>query len=89
MSHHTHHAQKRDADAEDLGRVKMVLSSPVGGISFKDPANIRKAHKELMIHVRTKAINISNKYKIQNRTYTVKVGQVLSNFRKGSPRNIK
>ena len=43
----------------------MVLSSCVGGINFVDPANIRKAHKELVIQVRTKAIHISNKYKMQ------------------------
>ena len=48
MLHHTYHAWKRDADADYLGRVKIALRSHVGGINFADPANIRKAHEELM-----------------------------------------
>ena len=63
--HHMYHVQKRDADAEYLGRVKMALSSHTGGINCAVPADIRKAHEELMTQVRTKAIHISNKYKIQ------------------------
>ena len=59
-SHHMYHTQKQDTDAEYLGRIKMALS-----INVVDPANIRKAHEELMTQVRTKAIHISNKYKIQ------------------------
>ena len=50
---------------EYLGRVRMALCSHVGSINFADPANIRKIHKELMSHVRTEAIHISNEYKIQ------------------------
>ena len=64
-SHHTDHAQKRYADVKYLGRVKMVLSSHVGGITFADLANIRKSYKELMTEVRSEAIHISNKYEIQ------------------------
>ena len=60
-----YHAHKRDADVEYLGRVKMVLSSHMGDINFADPDNTRKAHKELMTRVRTEAIHISNKYKVQ------------------------
>ena len=87
--HYMYHAQKRNADAEYLGRVKIVLSSCMGGIHFADPASIRKAHKELMTQVRTEAIHISNKYKNLNRTYTVLVGQVPLHFRKGFTRNIE
>ena len=65
MSHHMYHAQKRDADAEYLGRVKIVLSGCVGGINFADLANIRKAHKELMNQVRTNTVHISHECKIQ------------------------
>ena len=43
----------------------IALSSHTDGISFADPANITKAQKELAIQIRTKAIQISNKYKIQ------------------------
>ena len=50
---------------EYFGRVKMAPRTCMGDINFADPANIRKAHKELMTQVRTKAIYISNKYKIQ------------------------
>ena len=59
--HQLYHTWKRDADAEYLGRVKIVLSIPVDGINFTDPANIRKAHDELMSQVRIEAIHISNK----------------------------
>ena len=65
MSHHMHHTQKRDADAEYLGRFKMALNTCMGGINFTDPANIRIAHEELMTQVRTEVIHISNKYKMQ------------------------
>ena len=34
-------------------------------INFADPANIRKTNKGLMSQTRSKAIHISNKYKIQ------------------------
>ena len=61
-SHHMYHVQKWDADTQYLGRVKMALSSC---INFAYPANIRKAHEELMTQVKTKAIHISNKYEIQ------------------------
>ena len=43
----------------------MVLRSCVGSIKFVHPANIRKAHKELMMQIRTEAIHIVIKYKIQ------------------------
>ena len=43
----------------------MALSSHMGNINFADPADIWKAHKELIIQVRTKAIHNSNKYKTQ------------------------
>ena len=46
--YYMYHAQKRDGDAENSGRVKMALSSCVVGINFADLANIRKAHKELV-----------------------------------------
>ena len=52
-----YHAQKRDSDAEHICRVKMALGSCVGGINFAGPANIRKAHEELMTQVRTIAIH--------------------------------
>ena len=65
MSHNTYHAQKWDADERYLCKIKMVLCSHVGGINFADPANIRKTHEELVTQIRTKAIHISNKYKIQ------------------------
>ena len=55
----------RDADVEYLGRVKMVLSSCMDGIKFADPANIRKAHEELMTPVRTKAIHSVNNTKFK------------------------
>ena len=45
MLQYMYHTWKRNADAEYLGRVKMALSSCVGGIIFADAANIRKAHK--------------------------------------------
>ena len=48
LSHHTYHIQKQDVDGEYLGKVKMALNSHVGSINFADPANIRKAHKEIM-----------------------------------------
>ena len=64
ISHHMYHIQKRDADVEYLGRVKMVLSSHVHRINFADPANMRKAQKQLMIQVRTEAMHFNNKYKI-------------------------
>ena len=64
MLHHMHCTQKWDADAEYFGKVKMTLSSWMGGFNFADPANIRKAHEELMTQVRTKAMHISNKNKI-------------------------
>ena len=38
-SYPTYHAQKRDADAEYIGRVKIILSCHVGVINFKDPVN--------------------------------------------------
>ena len=60
-----YHTQKWDADTQYLGRVKLALSSQIGSINFADPANIRKADEELMNQVRTKAIHIDNKYKIQ------------------------
>ena len=65
ISHHMYHGQKRDADAEYLGRVKMVLRSCMGGINFPDLANIRKAHEELMTWVRTKLyiLVINTKFK--------------------------
>ena len=44
--------------------LKWCLGSHVGSINFADLTNIRKAHEELMHQVRTKAIHISNKYKI-------------------------
>ena len=65
VSHHMHHTQKRDANTEYWGRIKMVLSSCMGGITFSDPANIRKAHIELVIQVRTESIHISNKCRTQ------------------------
>ena len=37
----------------------------MGSINFADPANIRKVHEELTSQIRTKAIHISSKYKIQ------------------------
>ena len=43
----------------------MALSSHLGGISFADPTNIRRAHEELMTQVGTKSMHIGNKYKIQ------------------------
>ena len=43
----------------------MVLSSHVGSINLADPANIGKAHEELMVWVRTESIHIRNKLKIQ------------------------
>ena len=64
-SHHMDCAQKQDADAECLRRVKMMLSSCMGSINFADPANIRKVHEDLMIQVRTKTIHTGIKYKIQ------------------------
>ena len=45
-SHHTYHAQKRDADTEYFSRFKMALSSHVGGINFADPDNIRKKQQQ-------------------------------------------
>ena len=65
MLHHTYYAWKRDADVEYVGTFKLLLSNCMGGINLTDPANIRKAHEELMIQIRTKAIHTSNKYKIQ------------------------
>ena len=65
MSHSTYHARKSDADAEYLGRVKIALSTVIGGISFADPVNTRKAHEELMNQVRNKAIHVSHKYKVK------------------------
>ena len=43
----------------------MLQSSHMGCINMAGPANIRKAHEELMSQVRTEAIHITNKYKIQ------------------------
>ena len=56
---------ERDVDAEYLGRVKVVLSSHIGGINFVDPVSMRKAQQELMKQVWNEAIHISNKYKVQ------------------------
>ena len=64
-SHPTYHAQKRDTEALYLGRGKVALSSHIGGIHFMDPVTMRKAHKELMKQIGSKAIHISNKYKVQ------------------------
>ena len=44
--HHTYHNWKKDANVEYLHRVKMALSSHVGGINITDTVNIRKAHEE-------------------------------------------
>ena len=41
--------------------VKQLCSS----ITFTDPVNTRRVHKELMNKVRNEAIHISNKYKVQ------------------------
>ena len=79
----------QDADAEYLSRVKMELSSHVGSINFVDPANIKKDHKEIKTWMRTEAIHISNKYRIQIETYKVWVWQISSNFRKGFSGNIE
>ena len=65
LSHHMYCTHKWDADAEYLGSVKMVLSSHVVSINIVDQASIRKAHEELMTQVKTGAIHIGNKYKIQ------------------------
>ena len=48
-----------------LAGIKIMLSIHMEGSNFADPANIRKAHTELMTQARTKAIHIGNKYKIQ------------------------
>ena len=64
-SQYTYHAQKWDVDIEYLGMVRMALHSCMGSINFANPANIRKVHKELMNQVRTNAIHINNKYKMQ------------------------
>ena len=45
LLHHMYHAEKLDADAEYLGRVKMALSTHEVSINFVDPASIRKANK--------------------------------------------
>ena len=60
-----YHAENWDADVDYLGRFKTVLSSRVSSINFADPANIRKVHRELMGQVRTEAIHISYKNKLQ------------------------
>ena len=65
MLHEMEHTQKRYADAGYLGRVKMVLTSCVGGSNLEDSANIRKARKKLMIQVSTRNIHISNRYKFK------------------------
>ena len=50
---------------EYLGKIKIALSRHISSINFLDPANIGKVPKEFMNQVRTKAIHISNKCKIQ------------------------
>ena len=64
-SHPTYHTKKRAADSKYSGRVKIVLSTHVGGINFVDPISMRKVHEEPMKQVRNKAKPISNKYKVQ------------------------
>ena len=63
--HPTYHIQKRDADAKYIVKVKVELSSHIGGIIFMDPVSLRKAHKELIKQTRSDAIHINNKYKVQ------------------------
>ena len=79
-SHHMYHACKR---------IKMVLRSHMDDINFADPANISKAHKEVMTQVRTEAIHISNKYKIQVDPIQIKWDRIPSHIRKGFSGHIK
>ena len=51
ICHIQHIMSKNDADAEYLSRVKLTISSHVGGINFTDPFNTRKAYKELINQV--------------------------------------
>ena len=43
-----HCTKKWDTDADYLDKFRLVLLSHMSTIDFADPANIRKAHKELM-----------------------------------------
>ena len=68
-----------------MGRVKMASSSHLGSINFADPANIRKVYKELMSELRTKAICLSNKHKIQIEPIQFEWDKFLSTFGKDFP----
>ena len=74
---------------EYLGRGKMVLSSHVVSINFANPANMRKVHKELLSQVRTSAIYISNKYRVQTEPLQFKWGRFLPTLDKDFPEIIK
>ena len=67
----------------------MALHSHVGSINFADPANIRKVHEELMSQVRTKAIYISNKYKIYIEPIQFEWDKFLPTFERYFPGNIE
>ena len=58
----------------------MPLSGCVGGINFVDPTDIRKAHKELMIQVRTTSI-----HKIQIEPIHFELSSFLPMFEKDFP----
>ena len=81
----TYHAQRRDADAEYLGRVKVALTSCVGSINFADSVCMRKAHEELMKHVRSKAIHISSKCKTQLEPFYFEWKMFISTLEKEFP----
>ena len=80
-----YHAQRWDAEAEYLGRVRMVLCSHIGSINFPDLANIRQVHEALMSQVRNEAIYISNKYKIQVEPIKLEWDKFLSTLEKDLP----
>ena len=63
----------------------MALSSHMGGIIFADPANIRKGYEELMTQVRTEAIHISNKYRIQIEPIQFEWDRILATLEKDFP----
>ena len=89
MTHPTYGVQKRDADTESLSRVEIALSNHVGGITFVNPVNTRKAHVELMNQVRNKAMDNSNKYEVQIEPLYFEWNRFIPMLVKGIPRHIK
>ena len=63
----------------------MALSSHMGRINFADPSNIRKVHKEIITWVRTEALHISSKYKMQTESVQFQWPNFLHMLEKAFP----